>query len=89
MAATEDIDRLLAEADELIKRVDSNEIGDMQEDRRTEFEKHAQGLRTLRSEVQKKIDHQKVPESGSPGEGIHEAIADIVKAMRNLAGFLS
>jgi len=50
-----DINQLLAEADELIKQTHSHVIKDMEEEHRIQFEKHAQSLRRLRSEVQEKI----------------------------------
>jgi len=49
-----DIDQVLAEADELIKQINSNAIKDMEEEHRIQFEKHAQSLKKLRSEIQEK-----------------------------------
>ncbi len=82
-----DIDQLLAEADELIKQINADAIKDMQEEHRIQFEKHAQNLKRLRSEVQEKIDKKGAPESGSYSEGMHEAIDDIVTAMKNLGSY--
>lgn len=87
--APKDIDQLLAEADELIKRIDANEITEVHEKHRIEFEKHAQRLKQLRAEAQEKIDREGTPESGTYGEGIHEAIVDIMTAMKNLGIQLS
>ena len=84
-----DIDRLLAEADELIKQIDSDAIKEMEEEHRIQFEAHAQSLKKLRSEVQEKIDKEGTLESGSYSEGMHQAIADIMTAMKNLGSFLS
>jgi len=84
-----DIDRLLAEADELIKQIDSNAIKDLEEEHRIQFETHAQSLKKLRSEVQEKIEKEGTPEGGAYGEGMHQAIADIMTAMKNLGSFLS
>jgi ElaB/YqjD/DUF883 family membrane-anchored ribosome-binding protein len=92
MAATfipKDIDQLLAEADELIKQINSNAIKDMEEEHRIQFEKHAQSLKKLRSEVQEKIDKEGTPDSGSYSEGMHKAIVDIMTAMKNLGGYFS
>ena len=85
----EDIDQLLAEADDLIKRIDANEIKEVHEKHRLEFEKYAQRLKQLRAEVQEKTDRQGAPESGTYGEGIHEAIVDIMTAMKSLGIQLS
>jgi ElaB/YqjD/DUF883 family membrane-anchored ribosome-binding protein len=86
---TQDIDQLLAEADELIQQIHSDAIKDMEEAHRIQFEKHAQRLKNLRAKVQGKIDKDGTSESGAYGEGMHEAIVDIITAMKNLAGYLS
>jgi hypothetical protein len=77
---SKNIDQLLAEADELIQQIHSDVINDMKEERLLQFEKHAQNLKKIKSEVQGKIE--KKISSGT--EGMHEAILDIVKAMRDL-----
>ena len=84
-----DIDRLLTEADELIKQIDSNTIKDLEEEHRIQFEKHAQSLKKLRSEIQEKIDQEGTPEGGAYGEGMHQAIDDIMTAMKNLGSYFS
>jgi hypothetical protein len=85
-----DIDRLLAEADELIKQINSDAIRDMEEEHRIQFETHAQSLRKLRSEVQEKIDKEGKPEGGGAySKGMHQAIVDIMTAMKNLGSYLS
>ena len=84
-----DIDRLLAEADELIKQINSDAIRDMEEEHRIQFETHAQSLRKLRSEVQEKIDKEGAAEGGEYSEGMHQAIDEIVTAMKNLGSYFS
>ena len=79
------IEQLLAEADELIQQINSDAIKDMQEEHRLQFEKHAQNLKKIKSEVQGKIEKK----TNSGAEGMHEAILDIVKAMRDLKKYLS
>lgn len=83
-----DIDQLLAEADELIKQINSDAITDMQEEHRIQFERHAQSLKKLRAEAQEKAAKEGEPESGRYSEGMHQAILDIVTAMKNLGGNL-
>jgi hypothetical protein len=85
----EDIDRLLAEADELIKQINSDAIRNMEAEHRMQFEAHAQSLKKLRSEVQEKIDKEGTPEGGAYGEGMHQAIDEIVTAMKNLGSYFS
>ena len=84
-----DIDRLLAEADELIKQINSDAIRDLEEEHRIQFEAHAQSLKKLRSEVQEKIDKEGTPEGGAYSEGMHQAIDEIVTAMKNLGSYFS
>jgi hypothetical protein len=84
-----DIDQLLVEADELIKRINSDAITDMEEQQRIQFETHAQSLKKLRSEVQEKVEKEGVPEGGVYSEGMHQAIADIMTAMKNLGSYFS
>ncbi|MEJ2223339.1 MAG: hypothetical protein P8X80_21370 [Desulfobacterales bacterium] len=86
---SKNIDQLLAEADELIQQINSDAIKDMQEEHLLQFEKHAQNLRKIKSEVQDKIEKKGTSELSSSAEGMHEAIQDIVKAMQNLTKYLS
>ena len=84
----EDIEQILAEADELLKQIDPEVIKYMEEEQRTQLEEQAQSLKKLKSEVQDRIGKQETPESRSYGEGMHEAIEDIVKAMKGLSSYL-
>ena len=83
------IDRLLAEADELIQQINSNTIKGMEEEHRIQFETHAQSLKRLRSEVQEKMEKEGKPDDGSYSEGMHKAIDDIMAAMKNLGSYFS
>jgi hypothetical protein len=49
-----------------------------------QFEKHAQNFKKIKSEVQGKIEEKGTSEIGSGADGMHEAIQDIVRAMKNL-----
>ena len=84
-----DIEQILAEADELLQQIDSEIIEVMEEEQRAQLEQQAQSLKKLKSEVQDKIGKEGAPESSSYGEGVHEAIEDIVKAMKGLASYLT
>jgi len=85
----EDIEEMLAEADELLGQIDPEIIEYMEEEKRNELEQHAQTLNKLKAEVQDKIGKEETPEGGAYGEGMHEAIEDIAKAMKALAGYLT
>jgi predicted RecB family nuclease len=81
---SKNVEQLLAEADELIQQINSHAINDMKEEHRLQFEKHAQNLKKIRSEVHGKIEKKGTSEISSGAEGMHEAIQDIVKAMLDL-----
>ena len=81
---SKNIEQLLAEADQLIQEIYSDAISDMKEEHRLQFEKHAQNLKKIKSEVHGKIEKKGTSEISSSAEGMHEAIQDIVKAMRDL-----
>jgi vacuolar-type H+-ATPase subunit H len=83
------IDQLLAEAEDLIRQINSDVINDMQEEHRLQFEKHAQDLKKIKSEVHGKIEKKGTSLISSSAEGMHEAILDIVKAVRDLKKYLS
>ena len=83
-----DIEQLLAEADELIRQINSDALKDMQEEHRLQFEKHAQNLKKIKAEVQGRIQKKEASDIGSGAEGMHEAILDIVKAMHDLTSKL-
>jgi hypothetical protein len=83
------IEQLLVEADELIQQINSDAIKDMKEERLLQFEKYAQNLKKIKSEVQGKIEKKATSEISSSSEGMHEAIQDILKAMRDLTKYFS
>jgi ElaB/YqjD/DUF883 family membrane-anchored ribosome-binding protein len=76
------IEQLMAEADELIRQINSDVINDLEETHRLQFEKHAQNLKEIKSRVQDRIEKKRTTDVGSGAEGMHEAILDIVKAFR-------
>jgi hypothetical protein len=82
--ASKNIEQLLAEADELIQQINFDAIDDMQEEHLLQFEKHAQSLKKIKSEVKGKIKKKGTSEISSSAEGMHEALQDIVRAMQDL-----
>jgi hypothetical protein len=85
----QDIEQLLAEADALIDKINSDAVHDMEEEQRIQVEKQAQDLAQLRAATRDNLAKAEKTESGSYGEGMHEAIDAIVKAMKNLGDILS
>lgn len=83
------IEQLMAEADDLLKHINSEVVQDMEEAHRLAFEKHAQNLQKIKSEVQKKSDEKATSEITASSEGMHEATQEIVKAFRGLTKYLS
>lgn len=84
-----DIEQLLAQADELIRQINSDAIQEMEEEHRLQFERHAQDLKRIKSEAQGRIEKEGASGKGSSTDGMHEAIQDIVKAMQALAKYLT
>ena len=85
----EDIEQILAEADDLLQQIDPEIAAYMDEGQRAQLEQQAQSLKKLKSEVQDKIGKEGPSQSGPYSEGMHEAMDDIVKAMKALASYLS
>ncbi len=85
----EDIEQLLAEADDLLQQIDPEIIEYLEEEQRAQLEKQVQSLKKLKSEVQDKIGKEGPSKRLRPySEGMHEAMDDIVKAMKALASFM-
>ena len=84
----EDIEQILAEADDLLQQIEPEIIEYMEEEQRAQLEKQVQSLKKLKSEVQDKIGKEGPSKSWPYSEGMHEAIEDIVKAMKALASFM-
>ena len=82
---TKNIRQLLDEADELIHRINSDTLEEMKEEHRLQFELYAQKLEKIKSEVQKSA----ATKTDYGAEGFHEAILDIVEAMKGLTKFLA
>jgi len=82
------IEQLMADADELIQRIHSDVIKDMEEEHRIQFEKHAQNLKMIKAAIQDRIDKKEASDIGSGADGMHEAIQELVKAMDALKKYL-
>jgi regulator of replication initiation timing len=86
---SKNIEELLAEADELLGQIDSDLISEMEEEHRLQLEIHAQNLEKIKSEVHDETEKKKAPDAGYGAEGMHEAVVEIVKAMRGLKKLFS
>lgn len=85
----DEIEQILAEADDLLEQIDPEIIAYLAEEQRLHLEQQAQCLKKLKAEVQDKIGKGVSSQSSSYSEGMHEAIADIGKAMKALTSYLS
>jgi hypothetical protein len=85
----EDIEQILAEADDLLQQIDPQIIEYLEEEQRAQIEQQAQSLKKLKSEVEDKIGKEGPSKSRPYSEGMHEAMDEIAKAMKALASYLS
>ena len=85
----EDIEQILAEAEDLLQQIDPEIIEYLKEEQRAQLEQQAQSLKKLKSEIQDKIGPEGPSKDWAYGEGMHEAMDDIVKAMKALASYLA
>jgi hypothetical protein len=79
---------LLAEAEELIRLINSDALQYMEDDIQLVFGKHVEKLEKIKSKVQVTSKGKKEPDISDSGEGMHAAIQDIVKAMHELTHHL-
>ena len=86
---SKNIEQLMAEADELLQKINSDDIQNMKEEHRVQVEKHAQNLKKIKSEVQGKIEKKEISKIGSLAQGMHEAIQEIAEEMGKLAKYLT
>ncbi|MDX2453511.1 hypothetical protein [Desulfosarcina sp.] len=84
-----DIKQLMAEADELVKRIEADAVKNMEEEHRLQVETHAQHLKKIKSAVQDKIEKKGASQKDHGAEGMHEAIQEITKAMGALKKYIS
>ena len=82
----EDIEQILAQADDLLQQFDPKIIAHLKEEQQAQLEEQAQILKKLKSEVHDKIGKEEPAKSKPYSEGMHEAIDDIVKAMHVMMG---
>jgi hypothetical protein len=83
------IEQTLAEVDELLQQINAEIIKDTDERRRAQFEERAERLNKLKTGVEEKFLREAKPGNGSYSEGMHEAMDEIAKAMKELASYLS
>ena len=75
---------LLAEAEELIRLINADARQYMEDDLQLVFRKHVEKLERIKAEVQVTSKVKKESDISDSAEGMHVAIQDIVKAMREL-----
>jgi hypothetical protein len=61
----------------------------LKEAEQAQLQEQAQVLKKLKSEVHEKIEQEEPAKRKPYSEGMHEAIDDIVKAMKTLSNYLS
>ena len=86
---TKSIDELLAEADELVQKYNSEFLEELEEEHRLQFEKHAQRLQELKSEVQAKTEEKGTDRIFFHGRGNAPGRPGYCKAMKDLTSYFS
>ena len=84
-----DMEQLLAQAEELIQEINEDVIKEMEEEHRLQFELYTQKFKDIKTKVQSKASKEEKSEASSIGEGMHEAILDIIKSMREMTSYLT
>lgn len=79
---------LLAEAEELIRLINADALQYMEDELQLVYGKHVEKLEKIKAEVQVTSKGKKEPDISDSAEGMHAAIQDIVKAMRELTHHL-
>ena len=84
-----DIEYVLADADELLEKLNAKLLEDMEDTKRTELEIHINKVKERKLEILQAAKNKKYSERESSADGIHEAIDDIVKAMGVMKKYLT
>jgi hypothetical protein len=84
-----ELERLLAEAEELLNQLEPELLAYLQKEERAHVGEQVQNLKKLQAEVQDQVNKQEGLKVSSYGEGMHEAIVEIGKAMKALARYLA
>ena len=85
----EDIEQVLAQADELIQQINSDFRSDTEEAHLMKLELRARNLKKIKSEVQSEMENNEAYQLSHSTEGIHEAIQEIAKAMEQYKRYLA
>jgi hypothetical protein len=82
------LDSVLAECDELLEKIDSELYRDLAEEQRLQLEIQQAALHESKEKLEKSTDDASGG-AGSLSEGMHEAIVDLVKAIKETSRLLS
>lgn len=87
-ASADDIEQLLREADLLIQRIQTEVSDDLEEEKRQQLEARQAELKASSAKVAAIADDGKPAPYERWGAGIHEAIDDLVAAIKETARLL-
>ena len=79
------IDKVIAEANDLIRQIHSEKMQGMGAEKQAEYERKVQRLEELKAVIKEKSGGAQTSGGGSVSEGIHDAIDDLVKAVNETA----
>lgn len=83
------IEQLMAEADDLVRQINAEVIGNLREEQSLQLEIHTRELERLKTELEGADPGAKTPKESSLADGMHQAILNIVTAMRDLTAYLT
>ncbi|MFH1156861.1 MAG: hypothetical protein V1793_23940 [Pseudomonadota bacterium] len=83
------IEDLLEEADDLVRQINADVLGNLREEHRLHLEAHTRELERIKLALEGQNLEDDAPKTGSLGDGMHQAIQDIVTAMRDMKAYLT
>jgi ferritin-like metal-binding protein YciE len=86
---SKNIKQLMAEADELMRQINSDAVKNMKEEHRLQFQKYSENLERVKFEFESETGKKETSKTHSGAEGMHEAIQDIVRAFQQLKTYLA
>lgn len=86
--SSNELEQVMADADELIQQMNSEFMTNLEEEHRLQVEQHVSQLKRFQTDLQDQLEKKKPADSGYAPDGMNVAIQEIKKAMKALGSFL-